>query len=311
MVADDSLKGLLNQLDSVAAAARREAVPRQISGPRVPHLEDQFLSGGAWQPPPSKKDIKEEAARAKSSYRPPFCQYNNTAGDAFASNGRLKPCILGVWAQQRVVQPDKVFTTPKGFKGYRGHHQSEPISEPHDGMCSTQHRTWLQSHYAQRDKHLFPAYHALGKLDELQKSVPNIETLIKRAPPCEAEILVRKHQKLKEQIVKVKSEPALRVRVPTPDGEFRHVRRWAGNDMSGTWLQKSTYGRDQDENRQIALQKSTYGQASFKHAERSGQQGRPRRERAQLATTITTTFLPADVHAVGLFSEAGNTIVGM
>lgn len=273
-----SLDDILGQLDATAAAGREAEAIRADRGPRIPKLEHAISY--EWRPPPSKKEVLKTVS--KDCCR----RFNRTtkhSGDAFRKEPILAPTVLGVWHADYVRNcvPSRSFTNPRdaSHKPHRSsgvtryHAQSDPLEEPTDEQLHEQHRSWLEKHRGQREKHLHPVYHALVRVEKavekeneiqqqretatdlmtrglLQKPALSCNVKAKLAKAHMAVKSTRAFNKLKgidnvadEQkknegvLLRAKSQPILEHKPATPRHRARHLRTWKGTDRRFAWSQ--------------------------------------------------------------------------
>eukprot|EP00747_Dinoflagellata_sp_TGD_P115332 gnl/TRDRNA2_/TRDRNA2_172134_c2_seq1.p1 gnl/TRDRNA2_/TRDRNA2_172134_c2~~gnl/TRDRNA2_/TRDRNA2_172134_c2_seq1.p1 ORF type:complete len:284 (-),score=52.98 gnl/TRDRNA2_/TRDRNA2_172134_c2_seq1:74-925(-) len=231
-----------------------------------------------WRPPPSMESVKASIEGDPCRHFVRFTK-NNSYGE-FGKFERMKPKILDVWTAARAVEPERNYKYPKGFKGYRYHAQSESIPAVSDAACSKQHRDWLQTHYVARDKHLYPVYHALERVDKAktlydknrQQRELTRDLLTRTRRPEEdsaessqqlseaakaglqkAKIAVRtaaalgtanlafeEEERDRKRLEKAKSNPVLRIHDPIPEHHVQHMRSWKGPDHPLRLLKEST-----------------------------------------------------------------------
>lgn len=286
MVADqtmgDSLEGLLGHLERSSAAARlAEASLRAPVGPRIPHMQDRWVP--EWRPPPDKDEVKKHIT---GDCTKTFVRFTKNVGTEFEAPGYMKPKHLDTWTAKRVVMPDRSFAKLRSQINYRA--QSEAIPEPLDGLCNEMHQRWLRRHYAQRDRHVHEVYHALERvhraedsLNEIRRkreltrdllsrksvSMPNlgekavsslarvrqaVQTVRNFRTTQAVDPLAEEESKAKAKLAHAKSASCLLFRPPTPDGQVKHLRSWAGPDKPLRYLRESTPWREQDEVRELA-----------------------------------------------------------
>lgn len=251
MVAAPGLADLFQQLDAVGEAQRqkeRNIREREVS---IPHVTDAFIASKPWQPP-MLNDARAEAKalfEAGHRARPSFCATARVTGE-FSAREIMKPKVLSPRTAARVVQPERTYNAPKGFKPYAGG-ISRDVPPTHDDMCSEQHRKWLDQHYKQREKHLYPAHDALNRVEALEKSVKEHRLHCNTAAA----------EKAQKQLAKAKSDPVLVLRPATPEYKTKHLRRWAGPEHAGGSFHKSAVdvkeGRELTQRRQ--QQRATQG----------------------------------------------------
>lgn len=287
-VAPSGLDDLFAELDAASAKLRAEDMGggREYTGPRIPHIEDAYLSTPVWRPPIVTAAKREAAALIETGYRvkPAFCVTTRPDGE-FSPPGILKPRVLDTLEASRVLEPDRNFRRPPGFKGYRGHPGGD-MPQTHDDMCSDQHRNWLDGHYAQRDAHLYPAYTALQRADAVTGKLADTKW---RMQTCGTAEMRAVHQeqvaKLEKTLAKAKSDPALVTRAGTPEGHFKHLHRFAGPERAGQNFQQATPWQAVTEERQI---KARGSKPSGSTVELAG----TRIAAAFLATMVCATPLP-------------------
>lgn len=296
MAAGESVADLLGHLDRVSEAGRRAAANvRPSHGPRIPHTEDMFRP--SWRPPPAKEDVKRLISDSSRS----FARFGKQAGSDFERpcSKRLKPKILDQWTQERKDIPDRTFAKCSSTIRYSA--QSEPFPEPHDGLCHGLHQEWLRNHQTARDKHIHAVYHALERVKKAEErleshefkrqlardllSRPNALVLPEFGSKARSSLGKAKHAiaasrafslaanidrlaveeaQDKAMVEKAKSAPELRPRPPTPEGQVKHLQRWAGPDHTPKCFRESTPWREHDEAKD--LRKRSASRLSGTHA---------------------------------------------
>eukprot|EP00928_Gymnodinium_smaydae_P054170 TRINITY_DN3798_c0_g1_i1.p1 TRINITY_DN3798_c0_g1~~TRINITY_DN3798_c0_g1_i1.p1 ORF type:complete len:338 (-),score=57.32 TRINITY_DN3798_c0_g1_i1:837-1850(-) len=244
---------LLGRLDAVAAAARnafRRHPGISPSGARGLVYAEEAAPAKRLPVPSRPKVTDEEWSRGVPRK---FYSQQRRTGDVLRATGRLKPKILHPVTAERVVQPERNYTCPDGFKHFRASPTPQPFPtyEDRDDLCSEMHREWLKGHRNQRDVHLYPAYHALTQVDSLQE-----EQRLARdtAPPPQTAAEVAAAARLSRRIEQAKSLPALRLGPPpVPEGELRPLRSWAPPDCRAQTrtLREATPWRDQDDDMEL------------------------------------------------------------
>lgn len=248
------LQDLFAQLDAASATLRAQDYAAGRPGltmSSLPRVTDGYLASPGWRPPivtQAKKEAQELYASGHR-HKPSFCTTTRAAGE-FSSTGMLKGQALDHWESLRVMQPDRVFNNPKGHRGYCPRPGAE-FPAPQDGMCSEMHRNWLQGHYAQRARHLHPVDVAVKRVEQLRSALKENDDAIKCAwSDEERSELVAKAEKLEKRLAKAESDPVL-VRVPTPDGHVRHLRKFAGPERAGKTFQQSAPWQALTEEREL------------------------------------------------------------
>lgn len=243
--------------------------------------------GPAWRPPPtkSKEDVKRllQADRSRN-----FARFSKQVGSDFevACSKRLKPQLLDAWTEERKSTPSRTFA--KSWSTIKYSATSEPFMEPHPGLCSKRYQEWLRTHEVARDKHIHDTYHALERVKRAEEQyknhefkrqltrdmlsrhqslqVPelgdNIKSSLQKARKTIAagrnfglmagvDRLLQEEDADKANLEKAKSAPQLALRPPTPKGQVKHLRNWAGPDHPSRSLRESTPWREHDEERAL------------------------------------------------------------
>lgn len=239
------LADLFEQLNAASETQRQKERNIRERSPSIPRSTDAFLASKPWQPPMLNDARAEAKAMFEAGHRarPTFCSTARGLGE-FSAREIMKPKVLSPRTAARVVQPDRTFNVgvPKGFKAYAGG-VSRDVPPTHDDMCSEQHRKWLDQHYKQREKHLYPAHDALTRVEALEKTVKDHRLHCNTAAA----------EKAQKQLAKAKSDPVLVLRPDTPEYKTKHLRRWAGPEHAGGNFQKSAM--DMQEDRELTLRK--------------------------------------------------------
>merc|ERR1712139_43724 len=186
------------------------------------------------------------------------------------------PKELNFWHSHQVAHavPERSIKNPYKRPGLiRYHAQSDPLPEPHEGQLHQQHYEWLQQHHVQRDKHLYPVYHALKRVEKAEEKAKEIQAQRETARDLmtrkalvspefsegvkgklgKAKLAIRstrafnklkgidviaEHEKKTEDIVnRARSAPALELKPSTPRHRARHLRNWTGPDRRQLWAQ--------------------------------------------------------------------------
>jgi len=268
-----TFEDLLGQLDATAAAGREADAIRPDKDPRIPKLE--HMLSYEWRPPPSRDQVLQTVDAAACCRR--FDGTGKKSGDLFRKEGILKHYKdFGIWDVARVCNavPERSIKNPHGRPGLtRYHQQSEAFEEPHDKQLHYQHRDWLKGHYAQREKHLHPVYHALKKVEHLEERAKEVQQQREttrdamtrtqlhkpdfsqevKAKLCKAKMSIaasRQFNKLsgidtvaeaekkkKDAVSRARSVPILELKPATPRHRARHLRSWKGPDRRKAWVQ--------------------------------------------------------------------------
>lgn len=259
-MATSGMEDLFAQLDAASSKLRAEdaACGREYTGPRIPHIEDAYLSRPAWRPPVVTAAFREAQALFEAGRRSQasFCSGARVEGE-FSQAGLLKPKYLDTLEASRVLQPDRNFSKPNGYKGYRGQSGGE-MPATSDDMCSEQHRNWLGGHYVQREAHLHPMHHALKRADRIEEEIERTTDALKCSGNEEEKHTLRvKTEGLEKKLAKAKSDPALVNRTGTPEGHFKHMYGWAGSDRAGDTFQQKAPWQALAEGRELVAAKGT------------------------------------------------------
>lgn len=284
------MEDLKRTLDSIAAKRRKDdLLLAEQTGPRIPTLADTFARTN-WRPPPSKEDIKQSLTGNVGSR---FVSTTKNRGLAFeAQPPRLKPKVLDPWTASRVNMPDRSIRVPKGSAPWRMQYQSEPLPEPTDDMCHRMHRLWLTKHAVERDKYVNEVTFALERLDKA-KSIQHehmrrrqitrdmltrgqlnpttfgdpkalnrlgkVKMAVKMSHAFHSaaglNVMKDEEEKDERRVQMAMSDPALRLRPPSPHGQVNHLRRWGDPNATGRLLKESTPWRERDEEREITLRR--------------------------------------------------------
>lgn len=272
---NSSIDDLLGLLDATTAAGIEADAIRADRGPKIPKLE--HVISYEWRPPPSREEVLKTVSSDNCHSR----RFNRTTkhnGDAFRKEGILQPKVLGQWHHQYTTNcvPDRSISrlTPYKRPGlFRYHGQSEPIEEPTDEMLHEQHRTWLEKHRTEREKHLHPIYHALIRVEKAVEKEKDVqkkretttdlmtrESLVKpkfnavlKGKLQRAQMAVKtsrafkklqgidsvadEDKKNKAAFERVFSDPILEHKPSTPPHRARHLRSWKGPDRRQDWTQ--------------------------------------------------------------------------
>jgi len=165
--AGESFEDLLGQLDATSAFGRRQDAIRATTGPRIPYVCD--LEKNEWRPLP-KLDAVRDTLKAGGSIK--FVKYVKNSGSAFSEPAYLKPKVLNVWVQERVVQPNRSFAktdlkNPRTL--YRFKAQSESLPPPSDDLLDQEHAMWLVKQQKTRWGEMYPVPAALDRVARAQK----------------------------------------------------------------------------------------------------------------------------------------------
>jgi len=283
---NDSFESLLGRLDATAKRRQEQDELRPSRGPRIPYLHD--LDTVEWRPLP-KLDAVRHLLRAGASRK--FVKYTRHAGQELSRPEYLKPKVLSIWTQERVVQPSRNFMDPHGAPP-RSNAQSEAFPEPNDDLCDKLHRDWLVKHRELREHHEYPIHHALQKVDKAkashmahQERREITRDLLSRQPqPGEPDMgpkltenmkqglgkvrkgvaVARQLNKLKgidnlkeaednayKTVVRAESSPILQFHERPPVGRAVHLRMFAPHNVSLRDLRTSTPWLHQDEVREL------------------------------------------------------------
>jgi hypothetical protein len=272
----ETTEDVLNQLDALAPKARGKLTAK------VPHQNDTL--GQGWMPPPPKHEVR---ALVSSDCTRIFKRFTKKNGSSFSEPGNLKPNYLNLWVSDRVTQPERNYKYPKDFQPYRTHHQSCPLPETTDDLLHPMHRTWLDGHFNQRERHVYPIYHAKKDVEKAREALnkkaemlaltreivstpqlqqPNISAESKgklsramtkmRTGRALAQAgggtgMTREEElqqkKMQKRLETALSAPALRVIEPTPEYRAKHIRTWNGPEKPLRYLRSSTPWQHQDE----------------------------------------------------------------
>jgi hypothetical protein len=266
------MEGLFALLDATSAAGKEADAIRKDRDPRIPKLE-HYVSY-EWRPPPSHDEVLKMVSGD-------CCRrFNRTTrhnGDIFRKENILKhKKELHFWEQHQITNavPERSIKNPWKNPGLiRYHAQSDPLPEPHEGQLHQQHREWLQTHHVQRDKHLYPVYHALKRVERAEQKAKEVQAQRETARDLmtrkalvnpefsegvkeklgKAKLAIRstrafnklqgidavaeEEAKHKDLLLRAKSAPALELKVSTPRHRARHLRTWTGPDRRQLWAQ--------------------------------------------------------------------------
>lgn len=239
----------------------------------MPKLE--HMISYEWRPPPSREDIRKVTSKDCTRR---FKTAQKQAGDLFRKEGILRhPIEFNQWETHRICNavPERSIGNPKGRPGlFRYHAQSDDLPPPTDEMLHPQHGSWLKEHYVQRDKHLYPVFHAklrVGKAEEKaartqtqreltrdlttrpQLMSPHLSDGVKcKLAKAKLAVTTTRHlnklvghdavaeaEELAKQALlrRIRSEPALELKPATPRHRAKHLRSWKGPDRRFAWTQ--------------------------------------------------------------------------
>lgn len=267
-----SLDDLLAHLDDTAAAGRDADALRADRDPRIPKLE--HLISYEWRPPPPLEEVRKTVS-AESCRR--FNRSTKHCGDIFHQEGILRHAkAFNVWETDRMVNgvPERSVKNPKGRPGLVKYHaHSEPLLEPHDKMLHPLHRKWLKQHLVQRERYMYPVYHALVRVDkaeekarEIQKQRETARDLMTRSSLHNPELskgvkaklgkarmaisttrvlnklggidaVAEDEKKNEDAVHRAKKHPHLALKPPTPRERCQHIRSFKGPDRRQKWAQ--------------------------------------------------------------------------
>jgi len=264
---------LLSHLDMTAAMGRTADAIRPDRDPRIPKLE--HVISYEWRPPPTRDEVLKTVSPTDCCRR--FNRTTKNSGDVFRKDAILRhPKEFTSWEVGRICNatPDRSIKNPPGKSGVtRYHQQSEAIEPPTDKMLHPQHGKWLQTHYVQRERHLYPVYHALKRIEkaevkakemqqkrELTRDVmtrgaltssgfsPGVKSKLAKAKMAISstrafnklsgiDVVAEEEQKNNDLLLRARSDPALRLKPLTPRHRPRHIRTWKGPERRLQWSQ--------------------------------------------------------------------------
>jgi len=273
------LADLLSLLDQTSAAGKDADCLRKDRDPRIPKIGDNTLN--AWYAPPTMEDVKEDLLKrvGRTSCSRRFKHNTPNNGEHFSKPGILPPKVLNVWLADNVANatPQRSIGNPPGKPGcVKYHAQSIDIPKTHDGMLHEQHGNWLKEHYKQREKHLYPVYTALVKVEKAvikdqtiqnqRETVRDVKSRGQTVTPKFSDNVKNKLGNVKARLAttsqfnkvsgkdvvgdqekkdrfflrRAQSDPALELKPKDPKMRAKHLRCWKGPDRREAWAQSDS-----------------------------------------------------------------------
>lgn len=268
-----SLDDLFAQLDASKAAGREANAIRADRGPRIPRTD--HAASHDWRPPPSREEVLKNVS-ADCCRR--FNRATRNSGELFdKSIGILRhEKEFNIWEVDRICNatPERSIRNPPGRPGLKRYHQQpEAFQEPQEESLHPQHREWLQGHHVQRERHLYPVYHALQNVEKAEKKANAIQkqrettrdvmtrSSLQNPVLCQGikdklkharltvkstrvfnklsniDVICEEQKKHEDALNRARSAPILAFKPPAPETRPSHLRPWTGPDRRKAWTQ--------------------------------------------------------------------------